>query len=107
MELEGLSGGFYWEDEGLEEAPYHLQKAFKHVIAHRTQLVVGPENDVGFLESRNFDKKVFHLAIKYFPDWIGFDESRCTYDPILADRMMRIKKVADYRFEKLLEEGDK
>lgn len=104
MELEGLSGAFIWEDEGLWEINHHLADAFKYVIHHRMKLVVGSANDVGAMRSKNFDKQIFEMAKKYFPDWIGFDESRCSYNPELADRMMRIKKVGDWRFEKLLNE---
>lgn len=104
MELEGLSGAFIWEDEGLWEINHHLADAFKYVIHHRMKLVVGSANDVGAMRSKNFDKQIFEMAKKYFPDWIGFDESRCSYNPELADRMMRIKKVGDRRFEKLLNE---
>ncbi len=44
------------------------------------------------------------MAKKYFPNWIGFDESRCSYNPEIADRMIRIRKVADWRFQRLLDE---
>ncbi len=105
MEHEGMSGAFIWEDEGLWEVRnHHLTDAFKYVIHHRMELVVGSENDVGVMRSKGFDKQIFEMAKKYFPNWIGFDKSRCSYNPELADRMMRIRKVADWRFQKLLNE---
>ncbi|GGG05097.1 hypothetical protein GCM10011344_01840 [Dokdonia pacifica] len=105
MEHEGMSGAFIWEDEGLWEVrSHHLIDAFKYVIHHRMTLVVGPENDVGVMRSKKFDKHIFEMAKKYFPNWIGFDESRCSYNPEIADRMMRIRKVAYWRFQKLLDE---
>lgn len=105
MEHEGLSGAFIWEDEGLWDLRnHHLADAFKYVIHHRMKLVAGPDNDVGVMRSYSFDKQIFEMAKKYFPDWIGFDESRCSYNPELAERIMRIRKVADWRFQKMLDE---
>ncbi|CAL2079140.1 hypothetical protein [Tenacibaculum sp. 190524A02b] len=96
MEYETMSGAFIWEDEGLWKVKnHHLADAFKYVIHHRMKLVVGSGNDVGVMRSKSFDKQIFRMAKKYFPNWIGFDEYRCTYNPELADRMMRIRKVAD------------
>ncbi len=105
MEHEGMSGAFIWEDEGLWDIRnHHLSDAFKYVIHHRMTLVVGPENDVGVMRSKKFDKRIFEMAKRYYPNWIGFDEARCSYNPEIADRMMRIRKVAYWRFQKLLNE---
>ncbi|WP_459212240.1 hypothetical protein [Aquimarina rhabdastrellae] len=104
MEYEVLSGAFIWEDEGLWGAKHSFASAFNYVIHHRMKLVVGPTNDVGFIHSKNFDKQIFKMAKKYFPNWIGFDKARCSYNPELADRMIRIRKVADWRLQKSLNE---
>lgn len=94
MEYEIMSGSFVWEDEGLWECENrHLQDAFKFVINHRMKLIAGPNNDLGVMRSKAFDEKVFIMAKKHFPDWIGFSHSRCSYNPELADRIFRIKKV--------------
>ena len=104
MEHEGMSGAFIWEDEGLWEIRNHrLSDAFKYVINHRMRLVIGPDNDVGVMRSKKFDKKIYEMAKKFFPNWIGFDKSRCSYNPELADRMLRILKVAEWRFQRLLD----
>lgn len=104
MKIEGLSWAFTWEDEGLWELRNHrLQDAFKYVIHHRMKLVVGPTNDVGVMRSKTFDKQIFNMAKRFFPDWIGFDVSRCSYNLEIADRMMRIRKVAEWRFQKSLD----
>lgn len=105
LTYEGFSGAFIWEDEGLWEARYPLNEAFKYVLTHRMTLVVGPENKVSALHSKKFDRRVYKMAKRYFPDWIGFDESRCSYNPEVADRMMRIIKVADWRMEKMFDEA--
>jgi len=105
MEEEGMSGAFIWDDEGLWELKnHHLLDAFKYVINHRMKLVVGSENDVGFMRSYSFDKQIFKLAKRFHPDWVGFDKSRCSYNQELAERIIRIKKVADWRFQKILNE---
>jgi len=58
MEYESMSGAFIWEDEGLWEVNHRLANAFKYVIHHRMKLVVGPENDVGVMRSKKFDKQI-------------------------------------------------
>ncbi|MDY8137480.1 hypothetical protein [Aquimarina sp. 2201CG5-10] len=102
MEYETMSGAFIWEDEGLWDTHHHFAWTFRHVIHHRTKLVMGPQNNIESLSSGNFDKQVFELAKKYYPDWIGFDEPRCSYNPKLAERMIRIIKVANWRIDKLM-----
>ena len=104
MEYESFSGAFIWEDEGLWETNHLLADAFKYVIHYRMTLIVGSKNDVGVMRSKKFDKQIFEMAKKYFPNWIGFDVSRCSYNTDVADRIMRIRKVADWRFQKLLNE---
>jgi hypothetical protein len=64
------------------------------------QLIVESDDDVGVMRSKSFDKSVFEMAKKYFPNWIGFDKSRCSYNSELRDRILRIKKVEKWRFEK-------
>ncbi len=105
MEYEAMSGAFIWEDEGLWELRnHHMASAFKYVINHRMNLVVGTDNDVEFMRSKRFDRQLFKMAKRFFPDWIGFDESRCSHNPELAERMMRIRKVAHWRMEKMFDE---
>ena len=105
MTHEGFSGAFIWEDEGLwEHRNHHLLHAFKFVIHERMKIIVGPTNDVRVMRSKRFDKQIYKMAKRHFPNWIGFDESRCSYNPELADKIMRIRKVADWRFQKLLNE---
>lgn len=105
MEYEGGSGAFIWDDEGLWDLKNHyLVNAFRYVINHRMKLIVGSENDVGFMRSYNFDKQIFEMAKRFYPEWIGFDESRCSYNQELAERIIRIKKIARWKFQKLLDE---
>ncbi|MCL9805472.1 hypothetical protein NAT51_08060 [Flavobacterium amniphilum] len=105
MEYEIMSGAIFWEDEGLSELRNHrLLDAFKYVINHRMKLIVGPENDVGFMRSYSFDKQIFKMAKRFYPEWIGLDESRCSYNQESADRIMRIKKVSRWKLEKFFNE---
>lgn len=106
MEHELFSGTFFWEDEGLQVANYQLGNAFKSVLAHRMKLIAGESYDLGQFKSDRFNKRIFIIAKRYFPNWIGFQESRCNYNPELAKRMMRIQKVSYWRFEKSLDEYD-
>ena len=100
IEYETMSGAFIWEDEGLWELRNHdLQDAFKYVLNHRMKLIVKSDYDVGVMRSKSFDKSIFEMAKKYYPNWIGFDKSRCTYNSKLRDRILRIKKVEIWRFQ--------
>ncbi len=104
MEIDGLSLSFYWDDEGLLETKFPLVSGFKFVISYRTSLVIGPNNyEHGYLRSEKFDRSIYKLAKKYFPNWIGFQPSRNTYNPELSERMLRIQKVAIWRIEKMLD----
>ena len=67
-------------------------------------LIVGSDNTVGFMRSKKFDKSIFKMAKKFFPNWIGFNNSRCSYNSELAGRILRIKEVEKWRFDKLLNE---
>lgn len=105
MEYEVWSGDFIWEDEGLWELPHKLAQAFRPVLHYRTYLVIGPENNFGIHDSKMFNKYVFKLAKFYFPNWIGFEKSRCSYSPELSNRMVRIIKVSNWRMEKSMNEN--
>ncbi len=102
MKYEVMSGAFIWEDEGLWGMHHELANAFRYVLHHRTKLVLGPTNSMGVMRLDNFDKQIYKLAKKYFPDWIGFEASRCTYNPQVANRMMRILKVVEWKTDKLM-----
>lgn len=104
MKYEVFSGAFIWDDEGLWEAHYQLADAFKSVIHQRMKLIVGSDNNVGVFRSVKFDEQIFNMAKRFFPHWIGFQPDRCSYNPELAHRIMRIKKVEHWRYEKLLNE---
>ncbi|WP_442266653.1 hypothetical protein ACSIGC_02865 [Tenacibaculum sp. ZS6-P6] len=104
MEIEGFSQSFTYEDEGLGEAKWPLPEAFKYVISYRTYLVIGIENDKNFMRSKRFDRSIYTMAKRYFPNWIGFDPPRCTYNAELSDRMQRIRKVSLWKFEKMFDE---
>lgn len=105
MEYDIMCGGFFWEDEGFMHNS-DLARIFGFVINYRTRIVVGSSNNLSIMESEKFDKQIFKMAKKYFPNWIGFDESRCSYNPELGDRMVRIIKVGNWRLNKVLKEDD-
>ena len=103
MEYEGMSGSIYWEDEGFPNPSYYLTRAFTHVLHYRTCLIVGSSNKIAGYGSKYFNKLIFKLAKIYFPDWIGFKESRCSYSVERADRIMRIEKVAEWRLKRMFD----
>lgn len=103
MEIEGMSWAAYWEDEGLPNPSYHLTRAFIYVMHYRTSLIIGNSGKIGAYGPKNFNKLMFKLAKFYFPDWIGFHKERCSYNPELASRILRIHKVAEWQTHKMFD----
>jgi hypothetical protein len=95
MEYHALADGVYWEDEGLDDEDHDLENPFRFVIHHRTHLITQ------YTQTNVLSESVYHLAKKYFPNWIGFKEDRCSYNAALAERIRRIKVVMDWRIERL------
>ena len=101
IKYEIISGSFIWDDEGLWELKnQQLNEAFKFVLKYRMFLIAG-QNYNDFMRSKSFDKCIFKMAKKHFPEWIGFQKSRCSYNYELRDRILRIKKVEDWRLQKI------
>ena len=105
LEIEGMSGAVYWEDEGLPSPlSTYLTRAFVYVIHHRTCLIVGDSKKEDRYGPKNFSKLMFKLAKIYFPDWVGFERNRCTYNSVLANHILRIQKVREWRLKKMFDE---
>ena len=69
MDIDGLSLSFYWDDEGLQEMNPLLVSGLKFVTSYRTSLVIGlKNNEHGYLRSEKFDRSIYKLAKKYFPN---------------------------------------
>ncbi|WP_128755290.1 hypothetical protein [Aquimarina sediminis] len=103
MEIEGMSWAVFWEDEGLPTPSLNLTRAFVYVIHYRTFLIVGNKNETGNYGPKYFNKLMFKLAKVYFPDWIGFNKGRCSYNPELGNRVLRIQKVAEWKLNKMFD----
>lgn len=87
-----------WEDEGIQEFHPDLANMFSFVLAYRTYLIETPSSNV---KGNRFNKWTFNLAKKYFPDWIGFQDERCSFNPEYADRIQRYRNVTDYKLNKM------
>lgn len=105
METEGMSWAVFWEDEGIPHPSYNLTRAFVYVIHYRTCLIVGDKGKIESHGPKYFNKLMFKLAKIYFPDWIGFGKERCLYNPELANRILRILKVAEWKLNKMFDNG--
>lgn len=101
MEYNVMADAVAWEDEGLTTCHPDLGNAFRFVIYYRTFLIVNESALSKTHDSMKFDKQIFELAKKYFPDWIGFNSERCTYKVELSDKIKRIRKVSKWKMEKL------
>ena len=104
MEIEGMSWAICWDDEGIPNLSYNLTCAFVYVIHYRTTLIVGDSGKIPSYGPKYFNKLMFKLAKNHFPDWIGFDKKRCSYDPELANRILRMQKVAEWRMNKMFDD---
>ena len=94
MEYHALADAIVWEDEGLDNCHSDLENMFRHVIHYRTGLITGDHSGT--------DKRYFVLAKKYFPDWIGFNLDRCSFNPEHSDRIRRIRKVTSWKIDKMM-----
>ncbi|MAW97060.1 MULTISPECIES: hypothetical protein [unclassified Leeuwenhoekiella] len=94
-----LAGSLVWEDEGIAECHPKLGNAFRYVLRYRTYLISRELSDTKNTNKRN--KQTFELAKKYFPNWVGFDKSRCTYNAELVDRLKRFQKVSEWNIDKI------
>jgi hypothetical protein len=103
MEIEGMSWAAYWEDEGLPNPSFQLTRAILYVIHFRTQLIVGNQGSIANYGPKGFNQLMYKLARFYFPDWIGFRKERCSYNPELADRILRHQKVAEWKTNKIFD----
>ena len=92
-----LADAVAWEDEGIEKCNPELENAFRFVLMYRTYLICNIKVD-----SSNKNLKTFELAKKYFPNWIGFNNSRCSYNAELSDRINRIRKVSEWKINKMM-----
>lgn len=98
MEYHILADAVVWDDEGLKECNPNLENEFRSVIQYRTDLITGSKGP------SIYNKKDFELAQKYFPNWIGFDSKRCSYDSELSDRIQRIRNVSEWKMNKILDD---
>ena len=96
MKYHLLADGVYWTDEGIEEAHWELSNIFRFVLNYRTTLLTG--------EGSSKCRSVYFLARKFFPDWVGFQKERTTYNEEYAERIRRLRKVSQYKIEKLFKE---
>ena len=102
MEYHVLAGSVVWEDEGIAECHPKLENAFRYVLSYRTNLISNEFSENENTEKRN--KQTFELAKKYFPNWIGFKDVRCSYNAELSNRIKRIRKVSEWEIDKVMNE---
>jgi len=102
MDYHVLADAVVWNDEGIEKCNPELENALRYALNYRTNLIVEKNYEIKKENSYNIGKRTFKLAKKYFPEWIGFEKSRCEYNLELSERIKRIRKVSDWKIEKLM-----
>lgn len=103
LEYHSLADAVFWSDEGLTNFEFELENVFRYVIHYRTNMISEEESKLR-KKLNSLDKKTYKLAKKYFPNWIGFTESRCTYNSDLSKKIERLRKVSDWKLQKLIDE---
>ncbi|WP_075343377.1 hypothetical protein [Tenacibaculum agarivorans] len=106
MEYYFMPGGVIWEDEYEDRLLHKLSYILGFAIVYRTKLLKYPNYESRTKHLNDKYKRTFYLAKKYFPDWIGFQKSRCNYTPELSNRLYRIEKVVSWRLKKFEQELD-
>jgi len=102
MNYHVLADAVVWNDEGIEKCDPELENALRYALNYRTNLIVDENFVIKKKNSKRIEKRTFELAKKYFPDWIGFERNRCEYNSELSDRIKRIRKVSQWKIEKLM-----
>ena len=102
MDYHVLADAVIWEDEGIEKIPPELENMLRYVLNYRTNLITHQNFEFEQGVSKVIGRKEFELAKKYFPDWIGFQGNRCSYSPELLERIQRIRKISEWKIEKLM-----
>ena len=100
MHYHVFADAVYWEDERIRHP--ELENLFRDVLHHRTALIAGTKKS----EQNQQSRKVYGLAKKYFPNWIGFQPARSSYNAELAHRISRIRKVSSWKLDKLMKESE-
>ncbi|SHI31525.1 hypothetical protein [Aquimarina spongiae] len=106
MDYHVLADAVVWEDEGIEKCNPKLENALRYALNYRTKLIVNENFETQKENSKSIEKRTFKLAKKYFPNWVGFNENRCSYNPELSDRIKRIRKVSEWKIDKLMNSDD-
>lgn len=96
MKYHVLADGVFWEDEGIEKMDIRLSNVFRFVLNYRTHLITR-QSKVNLRSKIAYD-----LAREHFPNWIGFQEDRCSFDKDLAIKIARIREVSRWKLEKLI-----
>lgn len=102
MDYHILADAVVWNDEGIEKCNPELENTLRYALNYRTNLIVDEDFGIKKENSNSIGKRTFELAKKYFPNWIGFEKERCEYNPELSERIKRIRKVSDWKIEKLM-----
>ena len=72
---ENMSGALIWEDEVSRAWPSSFIGALRFVVAYRTSLMLGnPRLEL---------EPAWRLALKTFPNWVGFRPDRREQNPTL------------------------
>lgn len=106
LEYEILSGAFYWNDEGIEETYWRQADIFKSLLLYRGFILeYGKQKPLN--TNLKIYKWIFNSIKKNNPNWVGFQKSRCSFNPEIADRMRRIRKISEWKIDKAFQEADK
>ena len=100
MQYHVLADGVFWEDEGFNEMDRNLSNVFRIVINYRTDLITNAS------KPNQLYQRVFELAKRYYPNWVGFKEERRVYNENLAKRIERIRKVSNWKMDKKINEAN-
>ncbi|AUS06863.1 hypothetical protein [Pseudotamlana carrageenivorans] len=102
MDYHVLADAVVWNDEGIKKCNPELENALRYALNYRTSLIVDKNFEIKKKNSNSIGKRTFELAKKYFPNWIGFEKKRCEYNQELSDRIKRIRKVSEWKIERLM-----
>ncbi|MCJ8328862.1 MAG: hypothetical protein HRT89_10530 [Lentisphaeria bacterium] len=95
-----MSDSIIWFDEWLLGLPVELTWTLRMVYHHRSAIICGEEENSEW-------KDIYDMGKLYFPKWRGYRKRRNQYCPKKSDRLKRIRKVSDWKIDKIINEVDK
>lgn len=94
-----MSDAIIFLDEWTLSLPTELNNCLRAIFHHRAAIICGEEEQSEY-------KEAYELGKVYFPKWRGYRKKRNQFCPVKSERLKRIRKVSNWKMEKMFKEMD-